>query len=99
MANDNDPGTEAASPPPYASLASYKTREKFATAFFLLPALLIIAVFAYVSFCLTFGISSYYACEMATIACFLGFSEDQQEELTHEITVYGIAAWWKLRSI
>lgn len=57
MANENEPAVEAASPPRYASLASYKTREKIATAFFLLPALLIIAVFAYVSFFLTFGMS------------------------------------------
>lgn len=38
-------------------LLSYKAREKMATVFFLLPALLLIAVFSYVSFMLTLGLS------------------------------------------
>ncbi len=36
---------------------TYKRREKFATFFFLLPALFLIAVFSYVSFLLTLGLS------------------------------------------
>ncbi|MCD6404644.1 MAG: sugar ABC transporter permease [Planctomycetes bacterium] len=36
---------------------TYKRREKFATFFFLLPALALIAVFSYVSFLLTLGLS------------------------------------------
>ena len=40
-----------------AGLFTYKQREKMATFFFLLPALLFIAVFAYVSFTLTLVLS------------------------------------------
>lgn len=44
---------------PSGGLMTQKRREKLATLFFLLPAVLLIAVFSYVSFILTLGLSFY----------------------------------------
>lgn len=56
MPGKNAYGQQQATPAG-SGLLTYKRQEKFATFFFLLPALAIIAVFSYVSFVLTLGLS------------------------------------------